>query len=323
MTFEEVPERSKWDIPRTERDDPFQFGQRFLEDENAVWDHNAWDHVEWGEEQEIIAREQLEKQKQSPVSNFDKKLYMSNPSRYWDLFYRNNKANFFKDRKWLQLEFPSIYGKATAPDSGPRTILEVGCGAGNTLFPILAANKNPKLQLVGVDFSHRAVEIVSEAPEFDPARIKADVWDLADTSGRLPAGLTEHSVDFVILIFVFSALAPEQWMTAISNIDRLLKPGGEILFRDYGRYDMAQLRFKSGRLLDESFYVRGDGTRVYFFTEDELRGIFGQKFQIDRVGTDRRLLVNRKRKLKMYRIWLQARFIKDSDGDVDVSVSDE
>lgn len=306
----EVPKETKPSLEsRIGKDDPFQFGQRVLANDDDVWNHNAWDHAEWGEEQRLEAETLIQKQHENPVEAFDKELYNGNPAKYWDIFYKSHKENFFKDRKWLQIEFPMLY-EATKEDAPPTTIFEIGCGAGNTMFPVASQNKNPRFRIVGADYSKNAVQLVKDSPSYDPEVCHACVWDLANETLEMPETIEPESVDIIIMVFVFSALSPEQWTHAVNNLQKILKPGGTILFRDYGRYDLAQVRFKKGRLLDENFYIRGDGTRVYFFTEEELRTIFTKAFVEDRIATDRRLLVNRKKQLKMYRIWMQAVFHK-------------
>ncbi|CAJ2507858.1 Uu.00g090440.m01.CDS01 [Anthostomella pinea] len=328
----EVPPHRNHDPQhKMKRSDPFQFGSRFLQEEDDVFEFNAWDHVETDDAYKEYAEEQFAKQRASPVSDFDKHRFNTDPAKWWNLFYKNNTANFFKNRKWLQQEFP-VLDKVTQEDAGPTTILEVGAGAGNTAFPILASNKNPKLRVHACDFSKKAVEVMRSHEAYNTEFMQADVWDAA--SEELPPGLGESSVDVVLMVFIFSALSPLQWKQAVQNIYRVLKPGGEVCFRDYGRGDLAQVRFKKGRYLDENFYIRGDGTRVYFFEKDELAQIWGgvpeaaseakeetgevaessaselPLFDVEDLGVDRRMLVNRAKKLKMYRCWIQGRFRK-------------
>ncbi|KAJ7623703.1 methyltransferase [Roridomyces roridus] len=341
---------------------------RFLTDESAVWTQNAWDHVPPPDDQGDIIAASLLKQRSAPVPEDDKQKYNERPARHWDLFYRHNSSNFFRDRKWLHNEFRELIA-ASEPDAGPISIVEVGCGVGNAIFPLLSANRNPQLSLRAYDYSKQAIKLLQENPLYTSppiGTIQADVWDL--TAETLPEGVTPASADLVIMVFVFSALHPDEWARAVSNVHRILKPGGLLLFRDYGRYDMAQLRFKGGRLLDENFYIRGDKTRVYFFEMDELSLLFtggraqpSQEpvltttevfeddsedaenqplspsleespppqplpepvihssllaspppalFATEQLGIDRRLLLNRKRQVKMYRVWMQAKFRK-------------
>lgn len=341
------PHRSHDPSNNLKRSDPFQFGSRYLEEGDDIYEFNAWDHVETDATYKEYAEIQYTRQRDAPVSDFDKRRFNADPSKWWNLFYKNNTANFFKNRKWLQQEFP-VLGQVTRNDAPPTTILEVGAGAGNTAFPILAQNENPRLRIHACDFSRKAVELIRASEAYDERFIQADVWDVAATGPEsLPPGLGEESVDVVLMIFIFSALSPSQWSQALRNVYTLLKPGGEVLFRDYGRGDLAQVRFKKGRYMEENFYVRGDGTRVYFFEREELIKIWaqwtdsGEKGQASEeagrldegggstghtggdndggfdavdVGVDRRLIVNRQRKLKMYRCWLQGRFRKRARG---------
>lgn len=121
-----------------------------------------------------------------------------------------------------------------------------------------------------------------------------------------------ESLDFITMIFVASALPEDFHESIFREMSRLLKPGGMILFRDYGRYDMSQLRFKPGRMLRNNHYVRGDGTQVYYFDPVELRHLIEERIGLTIVqhSVDRRLLVNRKRKLEMYRVWIQGKWMK-------------
>ena len=350
------PHRSHDPSTNLKRTDPFQFGSRFLSTDDDVFEFNAWDHVMPDDSYHAYAEAQLAHQRASPVSDFDKKRFNAEPEKQWNVFYSNNTSNFFKNRKWLQQEFP-ILTRLTAKDAGAAKILEVGAGAGNTAFPILAANENQELMIHACDFSSKAIDLIRKNEAYDSKQIQASVWDVSDPI--LPEGVAEGSVDVVLLIFIFSALHPEQWEAASKNIFRILKPGGEVCFRDYGRGDLTQVRFKKRRFLEENFYVRGDGTRVYFFSEEELSAIWGHPempllqlqtginalsvpevalhlpsssvqtedmdkttdntkstFDILSLGADRRMLVNRKRELKMHRCWMQGRFRKPFQGIV-------
>ncbi|KAH9967132.1 S-adenosyl-L-methionine-dependent methyltransferase [Russula dissimulans] len=360
------------------------FGSRFLTENADVWSQNAWDHVPPPADQDAIIAASLARQRAAPVPEGDKHKYNTKPAKHWDNFYKANASNFFKNRKWLHLEFPELVASAE-PSAGPRTVVEVGCGAGNAILPLLAQNRNPDLRIHAFDYSSHAVKLVQHnALYISPpcGSITATVWDLA--SSGPPPGLAPCSADILVLVFVLSALHPSEWPRAISNIAQMLKPGGLVLMRDYGRHDLTQLRFKAGRLLDDNFYIRGDSTRVYFFELDELALLFtgslappsvhaqieqarelaptevdeengdgedeaeaeaeGQAkderstapnpdaddpsahvihpslqdtdtlglthplFAIKQLGIDRRLLVNRKRQLKMYRVWMQGKF---------------
>ncbi|XP_036307002.1 tRNA N(3)-methylcytidine methyltransferase METTL2A isoform X2 [Pipistrellus kuhlii] len=193
--------------------------------------------------------------------------------------------------------------------SATYRILEVGCGVGNTVFPILETNNDPRLFVYCCDFSSTAIQLVQANSAYDAARCFAFVHDLCDEDKSYP--IPGESLDIIILIFVLSAIVPDKMQNAITRLSRLLKPGGMMLLRDYGRHDMAQLRFKKGQCLSENFYVRGDGTRVYFFTQDELDTLFTTA-GLEKVQNlvDRRLQVNRGKQLTMYRVWIQCKYRK-------------
>ncbi|XP_023338790.1 methyltransferase-like protein 2 isoform X2 [Eurytemora carolleeae] len=126
-------------------------------------------------------------------------------------------------------------------------VLEVGCGTGSTVYPILEVNTEPGLMVYCCDLSKTAVNLVKEHKEFSQKRCFSFVCDVTKDWSEAP--FKPESLDIVTLIFVLSAIHPEKMRNIANQIFKYMKPGGQVFFRDYGRYDMAQLRFKKGRCI--------------------------------------------------------------------------
>jgi tRNAThr (cytosine32-N3)-methyltransferase len=86
LSIDQGGEAQKPDVPphrshdpkyNLKRSDPFQFGSRYLEAEDDVFEFNAWDHVETDDAYKAYAEGQLEKQRQAPASDFDKSEFTS------------------------------------------------------------------------------------------------------------------------------------------------------------------------------------------------------------------------------------------------------
>lgn len=284
------------------------FGSRLLTDPAKFTDFNAWDHVDWDASHLAMAAERVAFHQANPVPSSELEQFGDETAHcHWDEFYMNHDHKFFKDRKWINIEFPEIF-KLCDENAGHAVICDVGCAVGNTVFPILRQNHNPHLYIHALDFSAQAIRVLKKQEEYNSTLVDARVWDMADSQGP-PSHIAPGSVDLVLLIFAFSALSPPQWQQAVANILSMLKPGGQVLFRDYGRFDLTQLRLKANRLLQPNFYIRGDKTRMYYFTNEELNELFTD-FDITQNAIDKRMLVNRKEGKKMYRAWVQLKATK-------------
>ena len=107
----------------------------------------------------------------------------------------------------------------TGPDTAAKVLLEVGCGVGNTVFPLL--DDYGGLFVYCCDFSPRAVGLVQANEDYDTARCKAFQNDL--TSDDLTANVPAGTVDCVTMLFMLSAISPEKFAASVANVAKVLK----------------------------------------------------------------------------------------------------
>ncbi|KAM6178000.1 tRNA N(3)-cytidine methyltransferase METTL8, mitochondrial [Rhynchocyon petersi] len=88
-------------------------------------------------------------------------------------------------------------------------ILEVGCGAGNSVFPILnILQRIPGTFLYCCDFASEAVELVKSHSSYRAAQCCAFVHDVCDDG--LPYPFPDGILDVILLVFVLSSIHPDR-----------------------------------------------------------------------------------------------------------------
>ncbi|PQP93289.1 methyltransferase-like protein 6 [Prunus yedoensis var. nudiflora] len=244
------------------------------------------------------------------ISLADETHYAAAGSHAWNAFHhRHASGKFFKERRYLLEEFPELVNCKEN-----SKVLEVGCGNGSTVLPILRGNEN--IIVYACDCSNEALERVKETVyasnkvsfehRFHPFCCDFSVtafptWlacnpcqeNIAQTQqvcfsdgrGKSEKNLNDSyslsesrccigGVDFVTLIFTLSALPLQRMPESIKECFSVLEPGGLLFFRDYGLYDMSMLRFEMDKRVGFREYMRSDGTRSYFFCLDTVRNLF-------------------------------------------------
>ena len=255
---------------------------------------------EWNEDLEKEALEII-KENSDNMESFEE--FIDTQNKNWEKFYKFNKTNFFKDRHYILEEFLEL--KNDKRDK--ITLLDMGCGVGNSFYPLIT--RLPNLYVNAFDFSKRAVNMAKTHPMYEKEKHRINLYDLDLVKDEIP----NKNNDYGILMFVLSAIKPEEHEKVVEKISKVINKDGILYFRDYARYDMAQIRFakrKKNRVGD-NLYMRKDKTLSYFFDKEEIENLFKKfNFEVKDSKLICRVIENRKDNKKMHRLWLQIKFIK-------------
>lgn len=195
---------------------------------------------------------------------------MAAPDLFWDRFYTSNRREFFKDRHWLLREFSVL-------KTDNIILCELGCGVGNSTFPLL--EENATLKVFCSDFSASAVTLLRVDELFAKYGDRILACCVADCSvpEQVLASVPAGGCDAVLLVFVLSAMPLAVMKGVVASARAVLRVGGVVLVRDYASNDATQLRFEQNpgsRRLDENLFCRGDGTQVFFFAPAVLQALW-------------------------------------------------
>jgi len=170
----------------------------------------------------------------------------------WDSSYRSKGA------MWRGLPLNDIRA-----DDGSR-ILELGCGNGKTMSAVVGRD----VRMVGLDFSMVGLKLC-------PPDVMGRVELVQGDAGHLP--FRDGCFDMVIAHHLLGHLALPHRLSAVSEIERVLSPGGEVRVLVLSTGDM---RFSEGGEIEANTFLNGSGIATHFFSEAEVRELFSSMMEV-------------------------------------------
>ncbi len=171
---------------------------------------------------------------------------MENQKEIWDKLYSQNlKWNL--DTK----DLPKILKG--------RIVLELGVGNGKTLKSIIS--QKPK-KVYALDFSLEALKII---------KINYPLVQIIN-SNIVNIPIEDNFFEVVVCYFTLNNLLKKDRKKAVNEINRVLKKGGILLFRDFAKGDFRQKL--SQKSIEKNSIINKNGIICHFFNEEELKNLF-------------------------------------------------
>jgi 2-polyprenyl-3-methyl-5-hydroxy-6-metoxy-1,4-benzoquinol methylase len=188
------------------------------------------------------------------MSVMDDKMQEHN-RQYWEGMYEMP----LDELPWEIKEAPQelrAYVEANSVPGGKA--LDAGCGTGN--FSVYLARNG--YQVVGVDYSEKALAIARENNKQQRLRITYIRADLTELAGALP----DERFDLILDYKVAHHLTAENLATYAAQCTAILKDGGRILLICYSDKDIdaAGRSSATGQFGNEMFYRSADEIREFY-----------------------------------------------------------
>jgi len=140
--------------------------------------------------------------------------------------------------------------------------LDIGCGQGRHTFMFA----NSGFDAYGIDFLERPIKEAREQAKTDGSKnVHFTVMDV------LALEFADDFFDVILDWSVIDHIYPRDWPTYVTNIDRVLKPGGFLV--------LTELSAKDARITDPADNARDGANYDHFFREDELTALFSDTFE--------------------------------------------